>query len=164
MIKIKTNIDFGKLAKDMPEILDDIVDKGKHVYAEMSVKNITDGVKPPLAKASIEARKRGIYWGGKKVAPTSKTKPLDYTGSLIRSIKIHKQGIMMNEYGLHHHRGFNIPMRKGGATFNQPVPPRPFLALKEDAKTFSGKYRDAYGKFIDQMIKRMRKALRKAWH
>ena len=152
MIKIKTNIDFGKLANDIPEILDDIVDKGKHVYAEMSVKNITDGVKPPLAKASIEARKRGIYWGGKKVAPTSKTKPLDYTGSLIRSIKIHKQGIMMNEYGLHQHRGF------------QSVPARPFLALKEDAKTFSGKYGDAYGKFIDQMIKRMRKALRKAWH
>ena len=160
-LQVRTTFDFGKLARKMPDILNDIVDESKMVYAEMSVKNITDGLRP-LKKASIEARKKGHYWGGAKVPPTSKTTPLDYTGELIKSIKIHEQGVIMNEYGLHHHRGFSIPMKHAGAIFNQPVKPRPFLAMKLDAKNISStKFGKTQKRFIDNMYKRIGKALKK---
>ena len=159
--KITTTFDFGKLASKIPEILDDLVEESKMVYAEMSVKNITEGLRP-LKKPSIDARKKGHYWGNKKVTPTSKTKPLDYTGDLIKSIKIHKQGIIMNEYGLHHHKGFEIPMKRASVRFNQKVPARPFLALKLDGKKITGtKYGKQQQKFVDKMYKKIGKALKK---
>ena len=159
--KITTTFDFGKLASKIPEILDDLVEESKMVYAEMSVKNITEGLRP-LKKPSIEARKKGHYWGNKKVTPTSKTKPLDYTGDLIKSIKIHEQGVIMNEYGLHHQKGFNIPMKRAGVTFNQPVPPRKFLALNLDGKKIKGtKYGKKQKQFVDKMYKKLHKALKK---
>ena len=147
MITIKTTFSFAKLERKLPEILKDIVDESKMVYAEMSVKNITDGLRP-LKKPSIEARKRGIYWAGQRVAPTTKTKPLDYTGALIKSIKIHEQGVIMNEYGLYHNEGIGVPKRK-------------FLALGLDAKTVSGKYGEQQKKFVKKMYKRIGKALKK---
>ena len=160
-LQIKTTFDFGKLERKMSDILNEMVDESKMVYAEMSVKNITDGLRP-LKKPSIEARKKGHYWGGKKVTPTSKTTPLDYTGSLIKSIKVHKQGVIMNEYGLHHHKGFGIPMKRAGAIFNQTVKPRPFLAMKLDAKNIKGtKYGKTQQRFIENMYKRIGKALKK---
>ena len=151
--KITTTFDFGKLASKIPEILDDLVEESKMVYAEMSVKNITEGLRP-LKKPSIDARKKGHYWGNKKVTPTSKTKPLDYTGDLIKSIKIHKQGIIMNEYGLHHQRGFTLPQ-------GTRVPPRKFLAMNLDAKNITGKYKETQKKFIKNMYKKIGKALKK---
>ena len=154
MIKsIKTTFSLAKLERKHPEILKDIVDESKHIYAEMSVKNINDGLRS-LKKASIEARKKGHYWGSKKVTPTSKTTPLDYTGALIKSIKIHEQGVIMNEYGLHHQRGFTLPQ-------GTRVPPRKFLAMNLDAKNITGKYKETQKKFIKNMYKKIGKALKK---
>ena len=154
MIKsIKTNFSFGKLERKLPDILKDIVDESKHIYAEMSAKKIDDGLRP-LKKASIEARRRGHYWGKRKVAPTQSTKPLIYTGALRDSIKIHEQGVIMNEYGLHHQKGFTLPQ-------GTPVPPRKFLAMNLDAKNITGKYKETQKKFIKNMYKKIRKALKK---
>ena len=147
-LQVKTTFSFAKLARKLPDILNELVDESKMVYAEMSVKNITDGLRP-LKKPSIEARRKGIYWAKERVPPTTKTTPLDYTGALIKSIKIHEQGVIMNRYGLHHHNGF------------QNVKPRKFLAMKLDAKTVSGKYGEAQKKFIKLMHKRIGKALKK---
>ena len=138
--KITTTFDFGKLASKIPEILDDLVEESKMVYAEMSVKNITEGLRP-LKKPSIEARKKGHYWGNKKVTPTSKTKPLDYTGDLIKSIKMHKQGIIMNEYGLHHHNGHSAGH----------FPPRPFITPSKKTVLKSEK---AFKRDIDKAIRK----------
>ena len=161
-LQIKTTFDFGKLASKLPEILDDLVDESKMVYAEASVKNITDGKLRKLRPKTLESRRKGHYWGNKKVAQTSKTKPLDYTGNLIKSIKIHEQGVIMNEYGLHHQKGFNIPMKRAGVTFNQPVPPRKFLALNLDGKKIKGtKYGKKQKQFVDKMYKKLHKALKK---
>ncbi len=147
-LQIKTTFSFAKLARKLPNILNELVDESKMVYAEMSVKNITDGLRP-LKKASIEARKRGIYWAGKRVTPTTKTKPLDYTGDLIKSIKIHEKGVIMNEYGIYHNQGIGVPKRE-------------FLALKLDSESVKGtKYGTKQKKFIKQMYKRIGKALKK---
>ena len=146
-IEITTTFDFGKLEKKLPEILDSLVDESKDAFAEMSVKNIRDGLKP-LRPKSILARQQGVYWGKQKVAPTTKTLPLDYTGSLIDSIKIHEQGVIMNKYGLYHNRGIGVPKRK-------------FLALDTDIKNVKGtKYGKAQKNFIDTMYKRIHKALK----
>ena len=160
-LQIKTTFDFCKLAKKMPEIIKELVDESKMVFAEMSVKNINDGLRP-LAKASIEARRKGHYWGKEKVNPTSKTRPLDYTRNLIKSIKLHEQGVIMNEYGLHQNNGFFIPMKRAGVTFNQKVKGRPFLAMKLDAKNVKGtKFGKAQKQFLSLMDKRIAKALKK---
>ena len=151
-LQIKTTFSFSKLEKALPGIMKELVDESKFVYAEMSVKNITDGLKP-LKPASLESRRKGKYWNVKKEDrskyKTSKTKPLDWTGNLIKSIKIHEQGVIMNEYGLYHNEGIGVPKRK-------------FLALKLDAKSLrSGSYGEKRKQFIKKMYTRIGKALKK---
>ena len=68
----------------------------------------------------------------------------------------------MWDYGLHHHKGFEIPMKRAGVTFNQKVAPRKFLALKLDGKSIKGtKYGKSQQQFIDKMYKKIGKALKK---
>ena len=66
----------------------------------------------------------------------------------MKSIKIHEQGVIMNEYGLYHNEGIGVPKRQ-------------FLALKLDAKNVSGKFKETQERFIKNMYKRIRKALKK---
>ena len=161
-LQIRTTFDFGKLAKKMDGILNDVVDDGKRLYRTTTKDNLKEGNLRKLRPASIEARKKGHYWGGKKVTPTTSTKPLIYTGSLLNSIKWKDDGVEMNKYGLHHQEGFEIPMKRAGVTFNQKVAPRRFFALKPDGKKIKGtKYGKKYDKFIEKMYKRIGKALKK---
>ena len=154
-LQIKTTFDFGKLANKIEGIMNDVVDDGKRLYRATTRDNLKEGNLRKLRPASIEARKRGHYWKGKKVAPTNSTKPLIYTGSLLNSIKWKDDGVEMNEYGLFHQKGFL--MRNGTL-----VKPRRFFALKPDGKRVSGtKYGKEYDKFIDKMYKRIGKALKK---
>ena len=159
MIKhIYTSFDFGKLSRALDAITKDTVDKSKHAYAEMTAKNITDALRP-LRPLSIEMRKKGHYWGGKKVAPTSSTKPLVYTGRLLESIKMVDDGMEMMEYGIHHHKGFDIPRKKAGIEWNQKVNPRPFLAVK--GKNIKGtKYGKQQEKYTSEMFKKIAQILR----
>ena len=154
-LQIKTTFDFGKLEREIVGIMNDVVDDGKRLYRTTTKDNLREGNLRKLRPASIEARKRGHYWGGKKVTPTNSTKPLIYTGSLLDSIKWKDDGVEMNEYGLFHQKGFL--MRNGTL-----VKPRRFFALKPDGKRVAGtKYGKAYDKFIDKMYKRIGKALKK---
>ena len=154
-LQISTTFDFGKLERKMKEIMNDVVDDGKRLYRTTTRENLKEGNLRKLRPASIEARKRGHYWGGKKVAPTDTTKPLVYTGDLLNSIKWKEDGVEMNEYGLFHQKGFL--MRTGTL-----VKPRPFFALKPEGKRVKGtKYGKEYDKFINKMYKRIGKALKK---
>ena len=154
-LQIKTTFDFGKLANKIEGIMNDVVDDGKRLYRTTTKENLREGKLRKLRPASIEARKRGHYWKGKKVTPTNSTKPLIYTGSLLDSIKWKDDGVEMNEYGLFHQKGFSMPT-------GTLVKPRRFFALKPDGKRVSGtKYGKEYTKFIDKMYKRIGKALKK---
>lgn len=147
MIKhIYISFDFEKLVKKLPEITKDFHDKNKHDYAEITAKNITDGLRG-LKDASKKARRRGVYWGGERVTPTSSNKPLVYTGRLLESIKMVDDGIEMMEYGIHHHRGF------------QGVAARPFLAV-EGKKIAGTKYGKQTQKYKTEMFKKISKVLR----
>ena len=170
-LQIRTTFDFGKLASKMDSIVNDVVDDGKRLYRTTTRENLKEGRLRKLKPYSIEARKQGLYWRGKsgdshhgdrKVSATTSTKPLVYTARLLKSIKVVKDGVEMNDYGLNHQEGFFIPMKRAGVTFNQKVAPRRFFALKLDGKRVKGtKYGKAYDKFIDKMYKRIGKALKK---
>ena len=128
-LQVRTTFDFGKLANKIEGIMNDVVDDGKRLYRATTRDNLKEGNLRKLRPASIEARKRGHYWKGKKVAPTNSTKPLIYTGSLLNSIKWKDDGVEMNEYGLFHQKGFL--MRTGAL-----VKPRRFLHLSLMANEF----------------------------
>ena len=154
-LQVRTTFDFGKLANKIEGIMNDVVDDGKRLYRATTKDNLKEGNLRKLRPASIEARKKGHYWGKIKVTPTTSTKPLIYTGSLLNSIKWKDDGVEMNEYGLFHQKGF---LTRNGIL----VKPRRFFALKLDGKRVKGtKYGKAYDKFIDKMYKRIGKALKK---
>ena len=152
-LQIRTTFDFGKLASKIEGIMNDVVDDGKRLYRATTRDNLKEGKIRKLRPASIEARKRGHYWKGKKVTPTTSTKPLVYTGELLNSIRVVDKGIEMWDYGLNHHEGFTLPQ-------GTPVKARPFLAIK--GKRVAGtKYGKEYDKFINKMYKKIGKALKK---
>ena len=94
--EIKVNFDFGKLANDMPKIINKHLQRVSRSAEEGSKANIESGVSPKLEKSTIARRKR---------RGTGGTKPLFETGSLHRSIKGTSEGLQMFEYGKFHHEG-----------------------------------------------------------
>ena len=134
--KIKITYNAGKLARQMPKIIQ------KHMgrYARSSEKGakekIDSGKLRPLKDITIKKRKAKGITG---------TKPLYETGALHRSIKGRSDGVLtMVKYGIHHHRGFTN--NKGTE-----VPPRPYIAPSE--KTIL--------KAFDAFRKNVRKAFKK---
>tara|TARA_R100000808_G_C2147789_1_gene155827 strand:+ start:373 stop:858 length:486 start_codon:yes stop_codon:yes gene_type:complete len=61
-----------------------------------------------LSKATIKARKQGVYWNGARVSPTNRKRALIQTGNLLNSIKYYKakKELRMADYGMHHEKGF----------------------------------------------------------
>ena len=61
-----------------------------------------------LSNETLKARKRGVYWKGARVPPTSGKRALIQTGNLLDSIKYvpDKDGVSMARYGIHHNNGF----------------------------------------------------------
>ena len=162
-LQIKTTFDFGKLENKIEGIVNDVVDDAKRLFRTTTKENLNSGKLRKLRPLSIEMRKKGQYWGNRKEpSPSPIDKPLVWTKSLLNSIKVVDDGVEMNHYGLNHQKGFGIPMRRSGITFNQTVPPRKFFALNPETKRFgSTKYGKQYKKFISKMHKQIHKALKK---
>ena len=131
-LQIKTTFDFGKLAGQMPKILEKHTQRTARSSATGAKEAIDRGVAPPLKQTTIDRSKR---------AGTGGSKPLFETGALHRSIKGTSEGLEMNTYGLYHHRGHS----KGH------FPARPFIFPSE--KTIL--------KSFDAFRKDLRKALKK---
>lgn len=145
--KWTTNFSFLKLKmgafKAMNEFRDDLGESSVH-----ETKKAIDSGLRPLRPATIDARKRGVYWGKKTVTPTSNTTPLKYTGDLYKSIKWDKtrSALEMNHYGRHQDAGFTA----GGVTIKK----RPFIK-QLSAKTAKG--REMRKRFFAKLNKSMRK-------
>ena len=131
-LQVKTTFDFGKLARQMPKILEKHTQRTARSSATGAREAIDKGVKPPLKKSTIARRKR---------AGTGGSKPLFETGALHRSIRGTSEGLEMNTYGLYHHQGHS----KGH------FPARPFIQPSE--RTIL--------KSFDAFRKDLRKALKK---
>ena len=131
-LQIRTTFDFGKLARQMPKILEKHTQRTARSSATGAREAIDKGVSPPLKKSTIARRKR---------AGTGGSKPLFETGALHRCIRGTSEGLEMNTYGLYHHQGHS----KGH------FPARPFIQPSE--KTIL--------KSFDAFRKDLRKALKK---
>ena len=131
-LQIKTTFDFGKLASQMPKILEKHTQRTARSSATGAREAIDKGVSPPLKKSTLERRKRACTGG---------SKPLFESGALHRSIRGTSEGLEMNTYGLYHHQGHS----KGH------FPARPFIQPSE--KTIL--------KSFDAFRKDLRKALKK---
>ncbi len=122
-LEIEVNFDFGRLARELPKI----IEKSSQRYARSSEKgskeNIDKGVSPKLEDATLARRKR---------RGTGGRKPLFETGALYRSIKGTSEGLTLNRYGWYHHSG---DLKAG-------TKPRPFIAFsKKEIKPVFDKFK-----------------------
>ena len=130
----KITYDAGKLGRAIPKIIEKYFQSAYRSSAKGAKERIDKGLSPPLRKSTIAIR---------KIRDTGGTKPLYETGSLHRSIKGTSEGIEMNHYGIHHHRGFR------SKKFKARVPARPFIMPSE--------------KDITPALETLRKEIRKAF-
>ena len=126
-LEIKVGVDFGKLASDMPKLIDKFVsDSFVGTSVELSKDFIKSGkVKPKLKQSTIDRRKRG-----KTGTRHGGNRPLYDSGALHDSLKKTKDGMEMVGYAPAHHSG-----HKTGH-----FPPRPFIVipkLEDIQKTFT---------------------------
>ena len=154
-LQVKTTFDFGKLARQMPKILEKHTQRTARSSATGAREAIDSGVSPPLEKSTLEIRKK---------RGTGGSKPLYETGALYRSIKGTSGGLEMLHYGLYHHRGYKTQgeefMKFRGGSYqtadasmipNKKVPARQFIQPSERAIL----------KSFDAFRKDLRKALKK---
>ena len=131
-LQIKTTFDFGKLASQMPKILEKHMQRTGRSSAQGAREAIERGVSPKLEQSTLDRRKR---------AGTGGSKPLFETGALHRSIRGTSEGLEMNTYGLYHHQGHS----KGH------FPPRPFI--QPSGKTILKSF-DAFRKDLLKALKK----------
>ena len=150
-VKITSNFSFSKLANNIDKILKDSNLSVAEGLAAKTRKNIEGGLQPQLSPATIEARQKGqSSFSGHNPSSTTETRPLIYTGRLLKSIKATEKGVEGEPYGLEHERGFTTEEFKGKT---RTAPPRPFLAKDIDSKEAG----NIKGKIIDKMNKAMKK-------
>ena len=155
---IKSTYSFAKLNRSINKILresTDILGKaGESILKERidSSKDEKGRKFPPLTRFTMNQRKRGIGWNGKKVKKTSSETPLKQTGALYRSLTYVKkdQQIKMKSYGKMHNDGF---VNDSGIA----VPPRPFMGL-EGSNVFETLSR---GTAIQPIKNKLKKAFKK---
>ena len=132
-VKITSNFSFSKLANNIDKILKDSNLSVAEGLAAKTRKNIEGGLQPQLSPATIEARQKGqSSFSGHNPSSTTETRPLIYTGRLLKSIKATEKGVEGESYGLEHETGF--PGKKEFLGEKRDTPPRPFLAKEIDKK------------------------------
>ena len=146
-LEIKVGVDFGKLANEMPKIIDKTLEDAVGRSVEATRKKIDSGSLEALKDSTIDIRSRRNQ---------SRSKPLYASGTLYKSIRKDKNSLRMKGYGTVHEEGFIpkkipvirekdnkivYPLNKG----NIRVPARPFISIGKAS--------------MGNMIKSMRKAL-----
>ena len=112
-VKVKSNFSFAKLARELPEIIDNSLEDIGKDSANISKDNIDKQVDfkgskyKDLAQSTINKRRAGFYVHDEEVKPQTDTTPLKYTNKLYESIKGNKKGLYMEHYGILHQYGVN---------------------------------------------------------
>jgi len=150
--KIDINFSFGKLLRNLDNILKEDLSIKANDFAAFARSTIIEGKLRPLRTATKKARKAGNK--GKYPRPkTGGTTPLHHTGRLLTSIKPVKDGIKLLEYGLKHNNGFTHNMT------GEKIKPRPFLFTRGD--NLPPKLKQRYLAMEKRLYKRLNRALRK---
>ena len=110
-VKTKITYDAGKLAKDMPYIIEklfsDMADKAKKFYIKNTEKgkDIFDNDFKPLSPVTLEMRRKGL---GTYKKPITHDKPLIASRNMINSIKRKGEHTLSIEgYGTYHTKNMN---------------------------------------------------------
>ena len=124
-LKILVGVDFGKLANEMPKIIEKTTQRYARSAEKGSKEAIDRGVTPELEESTISRRKRNKTGG---------SKPLFETGALYRSIKGTAEGLTLNEYGYFHHIGDGNKQREFITISKKEIMPV-FDKFKKDVNT-----------------------------
>ena len=126
--KIETNnLNFGNLLKKIDRILEADLVSRKQFFAENAIENIKSGKLRVLRPFTKYIRREGLS-GTAKGFKSNTDKPLNFTGNLLRSIKVVDEGVKMLKYGLYHQEGFEIVKNEWTKKF-----------LKKDRPSFTTK-------------------------
>jgi hypothetical protein len=161
--KATSNFSFRKLANAFDEVFDGYMEDSYDDLAQSARDTITSGKGlKPLSAGTKALRKRGFYSRGKKIAPTSETRPLLHTGKLLRSIKATKEGVSMVGYAKYHLEEHEIIENDWTKRYTPNikfliVPPRnPFFNAKGDVKP-------GFKKGADRRMQELIKKINKVW-
>lgn len=146
---IKINFSFGKLQRNIDNILKEDLQIKASDFAKVAKDKIIKGkVKPQLEPTTRKARMQS-----KVKRAASPTTPLYHTGKLLNSIKPVKDGIELKEYGLLHNDGFDHKLT------GKKVPPRPFLFTHQN--NLPPELKKRYNNMQRRLYRRLNRALRK---
>jgi len=148
MISIKTNFSFLKAFNKMEEIEKGVIGELSEIVVESAAKTINSGKLKPLSPFTIKSRKRGRGWGGVKVPPTNDITPLRHTGTLVKSLKVVRNGFQMADYGFRHQQGKGVPKRE-------------FLPFTKDMGRYTPEVKILHEKVTNRYTERIRKAMKK---
>lgn len=158
---IKINFSFGKLLRNLDNILVQNIDKRKKVFRNGAKEIIKSGKLRKNTKGTLALRKKGVAKGGE----SSSTKPLMHTNDLLNSIKTTEEGIEFLPYGEHHLSDTKVMSNKWTKKFipnaiGKTIKKRNFLPLTPKGR-YSSVISDRMKKLDTQLYKRLNKALRK---
>ena len=135
--KIDVSYDFGKLAKNLDNILEENMYARKKIAVDYAKDIINSGKLPPNKPSTLEIRSKGL--SGRR-GKSSSTKPLIDSGSLRATIKIVKDGISIPKYGMYHltrHKISDNSWAKRFGTVGKTVVARNFLPFTKSGKSFT---------------------------
>ena len=158
--KATSNFSFRKLANAFDEVFDDYMEDSYEDLAEFARENIRNSTQiAPLEESSKYVRRKGISPKGYGMA-TTRTKPLVWTGNLLRSIKATKGGVQAVDYLKYHMKGYTVSNKGLGKKMNfggKKVPPRnPFF-------TELGNLKQNFKKGANKRMERLIKKINKVW-
>ena len=154
-LEIKVGVDFGKLADELPKLIENHVSRIAVSSAERAKNAIDSGKFTPLADSTREIREKGQSPASGRTA-TNSFKPLVHTGRLRNSIKGTKDGIEMLEYGKHHLKDGKTENSKFAEKFNMVGTHRAARNFLDQAIKLGEKDTT---KLTKTLIKKMKKAL-----
>lgn len=164
--KATSNFSFRKLADAFDEVFDGYMEDSYEDLAQSARDNIKNSTGiAPLKESSKYIRRKGYSpkgYGGK----TTSTKPLVWTGNLLRSIKATKNGVQAVGYLKHHMEGYTVGGGKFADKFNfkgKKVKPRnPFFTnITESGK--GGNLKAGFKKGAEKRMSALIKKINKVW-
>ena len=142
-LKISVNFDFGKLANNIGDIMDEYT-RGYAKESERASKdNIDKGLSPPLHTVTRLIR-------FKRKQPLRP--PLKASGKLYKSIRQEKSSLKKLNYGLEHHKGFTTDPKS--KIPNKDVEPRPFIdTIAKNKKELDKKFMESTNKALASKVR-----------
>ena len=156
--KIDVSYDFGKLAKNLDNILEENMYARKKIAVDYAKDIINSGKLPPNKPSTLEIRSKGL--SGRR-GKSSSTKPLIDSGSLRATIKIVKDGISIPKYGMYHLTRHKISEDSPWNTKGKPVKARNFLPFTASGKNLTKHMVTRYKKIEKDLYKGINRYLTK---